>query len=84
MEGFDFYENQMPGLGTSFMESIMEDIRSLRISGGGHQIVYDTFRRKVCSNFPFSIYYRVEHGEINVYRVFDNRRDPEWISERLN
>ncbi len=84
MEGFDFYENQESGLGARFVSSIMSDIRSLRISGGGHQVVSGSYRRKVCKKFPFSIYYKLEHSEINVYRVLDNRRDPAWISEQLN
>lgn len=84
LEGFEFYENQDSGLGLRFMESILSEIRSLRISGGGHMVVFGDFHRKVCSTFPFSIYYKVEHGEINVYRVFDNRRDPDWIKDQLN
>lgn len=84
LDGFDFYEGQESGLGTRFIESILSDIHSLRISGGGHTVVHGDFHRKVCSKFPFSIYYKVEHSEINVYRVFDNRRDPAWIRERLN
>lgn len=82
-EGFDFYEDQEPGLGLRFMESTLSEIRSLRISGGGHMVVFGDFHRKVCSTFPFSIYYKVEHGEINVYRVYDNRRDPDWIRKKL-
>ncbi len=84
MEGFDFYEKQAEGLGFRFINSVMADIRSLSISGGGHQIVHKGYHRKVCKDFPFSIYYKVEHSEINVYRVLDNRRDPQLISEKLN
>jgi toxin ParE1/3/4 len=84
LDGADFYEDQLPGLGARFIESILSDIRSLQISGGGHIVVHGDFHRKVCSKFPYSIYYKVENSEINVYRIFDNRRDPEWISKRLN
>jgi hypothetical protein len=84
MEGFDFYENQKLGLGTRFIESIMADIRSLRVSGGSHQIVHEDYRRKICNIFPFSIYYKIEHSEVNVYRVLDNRRNPEWVQNKLS
>jgi plasmid stabilization system protein ParE len=83
-EGFEFYESQESGLGFRFIESIMADIHSLAIYGGGHQIVIGTYHRKICGKFPFSIYYKVEHSEINVYRVFDNRRDPDWLSKQLD
>ena len=76
LDGFNFYEDKEHGLGARFIESILSDIRSLRISGCGHMIVHEDFHRKVCTKFPFSIYYKVEYSEINVYRVFDNRRGP--------
>lgn len=84
LEGFDFYDSQEPGLGSRFVDSVMSDIRSLSITGGSHQIIVRDFHRKVCSKFPFSIYYRVGNGEVVVYGVYDNRSDPELISERLN
>lgn len=84
LEGSDFYEGRQAGLGAVFIESILSEIRPLRVSGGTHMVVAGEYHRKVCTRFPFSIYYKVEHSEVNVYRVFDNRRDPEWTSERLN
>jgi hypothetical protein len=38
----------------------------------------------VASQFPYSIFYLVEDDEIRVYAVIDTRRDPAWISERLD
>lgn len=84
LEGYDFYEAQQSGLGLHFLTSILSDIHSLRVSGGSHQIVRGSYRRKVCKRFPFSIYYKVEHAEISIYLVVDNRRDPGWIRERLS
>lgn len=84
MEGYEFYEDRSPGLGNHFFDSIMKEIHSLRISGGTHQAVPEGYLRKVCRSFPYSIFYRIENSEINVYRVLDNRRDPQWISGRLN
>ena len=40
--------------------------------------------RKVASHFPYSIFYLVEGNEIRIHAIIDNRRDPEWISGRLN
>ena len=84
IEGFNFYKAQEQGLGANFIESIMADIRSLHITGGGHQIVQSGFHRKVCSKFPYSIYYKVENSDLNIHRILDNRRDPNWISKQLN
>ena len=33
--------------------------------------------------FSYSIYYRIEDDVVKVWRVLDNRRDPEWIERQL-
>ena len=83
MDGFWFYENQEPDLGHYFLDSIMSDLRSLTVYAGIHQIAYDKYHRLVCSTFPFSVFYRLEDSEVTVHAVLDNRRDPDWISDRL-
>ncbi len=84
MDGFWFYEDQEPGLGRYFLDSIMSDIRSLTIYAGIHQIAYGKFHRMVCDNFPFSVFYRLENSDVTVHAVLDNRRNPDWISDRLS
>lgn len=81
--GYLFYEGREAGIGDYFLSSISSDILSLRLFGGKHQVIKGYYR-KVASSFPFSIFYKIENSEIRVYAVIDNRRDPEWISERLN
>ncbi len=84
MDGFWFYENQEPGLGRYFLDSIMSDICSLHVYGGIHQIAYGKYHRLACNTFPFSVFYLLQDSEVLVYAVLDDRRDPEWISEGLN
>lgn len=81
-EGFDFYEGQQTGLGSYFESSVIVDLRSLATIAGIHETRFDFFRM-VAHNFPFSIYYKVEGEVVSVFAVIDNRRDPNWISERL-
>lgn len=83
-EGYQFYENQSAGLGSYFETSIMSEIRALQIHAGVHQIYLGRYFRKVGKRFPWSIYYRIEGNVIHIYGVGDNRRDPVWISDRLN
>ena len=83
IDGYWFYENQKEELGRYFISSLMADIDRLEILAGGHPIYFDR-HRMVASVFPYSIFYLVENGEVNVQAVVDNRRDPEWISERLH
>jgi plasmid stabilization system protein ParE len=83
VEGYRFYERRRAGLGAYFRESLLEDIDRLAISAGFHSIVHGK-HRKIASRFPYSIFYLRDEDGIRVYAVLDDRRDPEWISDRLN
>jgi plasmid stabilization system protein ParE len=61
----------------------MSDLRSLKIYAGAHQKYEDTDYRMVCKRFPYSIYYRKEGSEVDVYAILDDRRDPKWVEDVL-
>jgi hypothetical protein len=83
-DGIRFYESQEAGLGAYFLNSMMSDLRSLKIYAGGHQIYEGTpFHRMVCRRFPYSIYYLKDGSNVDVYAVLDDRRDPNWILNTL-
>ena len=82
-DGIRFYERQQTGLGAYFLNSIMSDLRSLNIYAGVHQKYNDSYYRMVCSKFPYSIYYRKEGSNVDIYAVLDDRRDPKWTEELL-
>ena len=82
-DGIRFYESQDVGLGAYFLSSIMSDLRSLNIYAGTHQKYNDLYHGMVCTKFPYSIYYRREGLNVNVYAVLDDRRDPKWTEEIL-
>jgi plasmid stabilization system protein ParE len=82
-DGFRFYERQANGLGDYFLDSLWSDIQSLRISGGIHAI-HNGCHRLISKRFPYAVYYRIEDGVARVRAVLDCRRDPKWISKRLD
>ena len=83
IDAYWFYERQNEGVGDYFISSILEDIETLNFSAGSH-VIHLGKHRKIASVFPYSIYYLFENGEAKIYAILDDRRDPEWISERLN
>ena len=83
IDGYLFYEQQSAGLGEYFRDSLISDIDSLLIHARSHSIMHGK-HRKVASHFLYSIFYLVEGNEIRIHAIIDNRRDPEWISGRLN
>lgn len=82
--GYAFYERQSEGLGNYFLDSLMADIESLRIHAGVHALFFGGFHRLLAKRFPYSVYYRVEEGFVMIYAVLDNRRNPEWIRNKLS
>jgi hypothetical protein len=83
IQGFRFYENQEPGLGSYFLDSLFSDVDSLRLYAGIHQVIYGYFRC-LSKRFPFAIYYSVEKDLVSVRAVLDCRKDPLWIRNRLS
>jgi len=82
-DGYWFYENQEPGLGSRFRLNLKSEIRSLAVSGGTHSKRHG-YHRVVCKTFPFSIYYQLESKEsLIIIAVFGQKRGPKWIAKRL-
>jgi len=80
--GFAFYEQQQPGLGDRFLDSLIADIDSIKVSAGVDRRIFAAHRR-LAHIFPFAIYYVVEGEMIRVKAVLDCRRDPSWIRSKL-
>jgi plasmid stabilization system protein ParE len=83
IEGFHFYEDQQPGLGSYFLTNLFGDIESLRLYGGVHRQAYRNYHRLLSRRFPFAVFYKVEQETVFVHAVVDCRRDPAWIRKRL-
>jgi plasmid stabilization system protein ParE len=81
-QGFDFYEDQSPGVGTYFLESLFSDIDALRLYAGIHRSVYG-FYRVLSKRFPYAIYYSLANETVFVWAVLDCRQDPASIRGRL-
>lgn len=82
VDGFRFYEAQDEGLGDYFLNSIFSDIDSLQLYAGTHAR-HLGYHRLLSKRFPFAIYYRVARKIVRIHAVFDCRRNPARIQERL-
>jgi hypothetical protein len=82
-ESYWFYEKQQKGIGSYFLEAISADIESLRLYAGIHPVFFGKYHRLLAKRFPFAIYYRIMDEEVRIYAVFDCRRNPVWLRERL-
>ncbi len=80
--GRRFYDQQEPGVGDYFLNSLFSEIDSLTLYGGIHRIQFG-HHRLLARRFPYAVYYRIIAKEAVVFRVIDCRRDPRRIRAAL-
>lgn len=83
VEGFHFYERQLEGIGSYFLDSLFSDIDALALNAGIHPLRFNRYHQLLSKRFPFAIYYRVVGDKALVYAVLDCRRSPAWVRNRL-
>ena len=52
-----WYEEQQPGLGKDFANTVKDHINTLKFDTVEHGIVFDNVRRILVKRFPYVIYY---------------------------
>ena len=82
-DGFEFYEQQKPGIGEYFLRTPQAEIASLDGHAGVHSRCFGHYYRMLSGRFPFAVYYRIEQDTILVDAVLDCRRDPSCLQTRL-
>lgn len=82
VEGKSFYDSQQEGLGQYFADYIYCELESLSFLGGMHVRFMDYYKM-VLRKFPYSVYYKIEGNNVVVWRILDNRRNPEWRDDQL-
>ncbi|MDH4362237.1 MAG: type II toxin-antitoxin system RelE/ParE family toxin [Nitrospirota bacterium] len=82
IQGFHFYEDREPKLGSYFLDSLFSDIDSLLVYAGIHQTNFG-YHRCLSKRFPFAIYYNIEGDMIRIHAVLDCRQNPSRTKSRL-
>ena len=80
--GACFYDQQQSGLGRYFADYVYSELESLVVYVGIH-VQYMGYYKMVLKRFPYSVYYRIEEDCVKVWRILDNRRDPNWVDSQL-
>ena len=81
MSARDWYERQRAGLGNEFLMAVEEVLLRMQRTPDSHAVVHHGVRRALTRRFPYSVYYRIEGGEVIVVGVFHAGRAPDaWQS----
>jgi toxin ParE1/3/4 len=84
LEAYLWYEQQRPGLGEEFLESLDKAHQSIIQNPSTYRTRYKKkVRAFLVDRFPYLILYVLEKIDVNVISVFDTRRDPQIWKKRI-
>lgn len=83
LEARDHYHREAPHVEPDFENEIASSIQRIAEWPTMYQFVKDEVRRAVVRRFPFSIYYRLLPGWIEVIAILHQSRDPTTWQDRL-
>lgn len=72
---FDWYEDELPGLGGEFREALRNAYRRLRHGPLLYAVRFSAIRRVNLERFPYGIFYTVRETEIHVLAVLHGSRE---------
>lgn len=75
----DWYEKELAGLGSEFLDEIENSLRYISNNPKQFSILFRDARKAVVQRFPYCIYFRIRNQYIVVLAVFHSSRNPaEW------
>jgi len=80
--GKDFYDQIKSGVGDFFWDSLMADIRSLKIYAGVHVHEQGLYRMPA-KRFPYQVYYIIDDHTVYIVAILPMRKNPLWVKDTL-
>ncbi len=82
-EGYEWYEEQRPGLGDEFLREVRRTLSSVEEAPFRYPVIRRDIRRALLNRFPYSILFIAEQENTVVVGCFHARRDPRrWHGRR--
>lgn len=79
-----WYKSKRPELGRAFAREVGDAILKIEQNPLAYAEAYPGFRRCVMWRFPYNVIYAVSDELLMVVAIVHQRRDPDWIRDRLN
>jgi plasmid stabilization system protein ParE len=83
-EAVEWYEAQRAGLGTEFLLELDAAIERAALDPEAYAVKHRDARRVLVRRFPYSVYYLIEPGAIEVFGVLHQHRVPRAWQSRLS
>jgi toxin ParE2 len=83
-EAFEYYESQMPGLGSEFIEEFEKAIHRIeQFPEAWHPFSTNT-RRCQFNRFPYGIVYHIDNKQMTILAIAHMHRQPNYWQDRLS
>jgi plasmid stabilization system protein ParE len=81
--GYRWYEDQRPGLGSQFLDSVLACLERIRRSPELSERFQGQYRRRLLRRFPYAVFYEHDGHTLTIYGVVHTARDPAKWRGRL-
>lgn len=82
-EAMDWYNEQSPGLGETFLEDFAQVLKRLSDSPLIYQVMYRGSRRVQLLRFPYLVWFRVQGPVVTVRACLHGSDNPAKVRKRL-
>ncbi len=82
-DAYQWYEDQMPGLGSEFLSEIDEAVHRITAWPEAHTVLKGALRRCLVRRFPYGLIYGIDGSLIIVVAVAHLHRKPFYWTRRV-
>ena len=75
-QAFEWYEDQIPGLGYQFLAALDSQLKRIEESPLIYAEVHPRVRRALIRRFPYGVFYVLRHSVIAILAVVHTSRSP--------
>lgn len=79
LEAAQYYERQRTKLGNEFLDRLKEASEIIQNHPRLFPLSHRNYRRALLRQFPYALYYRLEHKNILVCAVLHQRQDQQFL-----
>lgn len=81
-EAFDWYEQQLRGLGSEFLISVDATVHAIARNPYRFAKIHKEVHRALLCRFPYGVFFLIEDARIVVLAFFHAKRDPKHLQTR--
>jgi len=82
-ESFDYYEEQIEGLGHDFLKEILAAIKRIKTNPNAWSRLSKKTHRCLTNRFPFGVIYQIRDDEILIVAIAHLHRKPWYWMNRI-